>query len=194
MQTTEQGDGRFFHEGASSVYQYTDTEPACLVWETPSPSAKTPQASLCLWRRGLLLEQSSPQMGLSTPKGAPQLGSYLICYEPLSIIRVLGRSPVSFDSVSRSARVSSVTATLSARQDSGVCTISHPRTGSQAATPDVSVPMRNRQRAHAFGVVSEHRHTLGQGPKHQRRCGVRLCRHHSQQRTSGPHAVVLAGQ
>ena len=46
MQTTEQGDGRlqgdgrFFHEGASSVQQYTDTEPACLVWEPPLLTAR----------------------------------------------------------------------------------------------------------------------------------------------------------
>ena len=55
---------------------------------TPLSFCSTPQANLCLWRRGLLLKQSSPQTGLPTPKGAPQLGSYLIRYEPLSIIRV----------------------------------------------------------------------------------------------------------
>ena len=84
MQTTEQGDGRFFHEG----------HPMCtstrilnqLVWFGNTLSfCSTP---LCLWRRGLLLEQSSPQMGLPTPKGTTQLGSCLICYAPLSIIRI----------------------------------------------------------------------------------------------------------
>ena len=91
MQTTEQGDGRFFHEGASSVRQYTDTEPACLVWEPPlSLLLDTASKSFSLAQRAAA-EQGSPQTGLPTPKGVPQLRSSLICYEPLSIIRVKRR-------------------------------------------------------------------------------------------------------
>ena len=86
MQTTEQGDGRFFREGPPICGNTRILNQLAWFGNIPLLLLNTASKSLSLAQRAL--EQSSPQMGLSTPKGAAQLAFWPTHYEPLSIIRV----------------------------------------------------------------------------------------------------------